>query len=580
MNLLKKTYLLILLTFFVASGENFAQTLKEKVDGLVSKYNDYELFNGSILVANNSGVIIEKGYGPANIEWNIANTPDTRFRLGSVTKQFTSMLIMQLVKNGKVKLDAKVTDYLPYYRHDTGSKVTIEMLLTHTSGIPSYTSAPDFGKTSILHYEPDEFIKQHCSGNLEFEPGSRYLYNNSGYFILGAIIEHVTGMRYEDALHKFILDPLGLKNTGYDHFQTIIPQRATGYDKTFIDYQNSAYLDMSLPYAAGSMYSTVGDIYKWDKSLQTEKLLPADFMKMIFEPRVATGKQFYGFGWTIGKLKIGEDSVTTISHNGGINGFVTRNFMIPEKNIFVILLNNTSGAPLNDICGQIINILTNQEFDYPKKPANNHIVLYKEIKSKGIHAALSDYIEKKNNDDSQKISEAWMNSLGYQLMKENLLEEALAVFKLNVAEHPESYNVYDSYGEALLKQGDKKNAAANYKKSVELNPGNQNGIEVLKELGVNPGIKTDLKLSPKILKSYAGNYQLAPNFFIEVSVNEDRIFAQGTGQPKNEIFPKNETRFYLKVVNAEIEFQKDKNGEVTGFTLYQNNRQMPAKKVK
>ena len=210
------------------------------------------------------------------MEWDIPNTPDTRFRLGSITKQFTAMLTLQLVEQGKIKLDGKIADYLPDYRKDIGEKVTVHHLLTHTSGIPSYTGQPGFFENvSRNPYKVADFVKKYTSGDLEFEPGSKFSYNNSGYFLLGAIIERVTGKSYEQVLKENIFDPLGMKNTGYDHHDHAHSETRSGYAKTPDGYTNAAYLDMSIPYAAGSMYSTVEDLYLWDQALYTDKLLTA-----------------------------------------------------------------------------------------------------------------------------------------------------------------------------------------------------------------------------------------------------------------------------------------------------------------
>src|SRR5690349_4651879 len=187
-------YAFALLAILALQTSAFAQDKGAKIDELLSLYQKYDQFNGSALVAENGKVIYKGGFGLANMEWNIPNTPDTKFRLGSITKQFTATLTMQLVEQGKIKLDAKISDYLPDYRQDIGQKVTIHQLLTHTSGIPSYTSQPGFFQNvSRNPYKVDEFVKKYASGNLEFEPGSKYSYNNSGYFLLGAIIEQVTG---------------------------------------------------------------------------------------------------------------------------------------------------------------------------------------------------------------------------------------------------------------------------------------------------------------------------------------------------------------------------------------------------
>src|SRR6266536_2917387 len=212
-----KTLALVLLAVLAFQVSVRAQDKVTKIDQLVSLYNKYGQFNGSVLVADNGKVIYKKGFGLANMEWNIPNQTDTKFRLGSITKQFTATLILQLVEQGKIKLDGKLTDYLPEYRKDTGDKVTVRNLLSHTSGIPSYTSLPGFIQNQTRDpYTVSAFVKKYTSGDLEFEPGSKFSYDNSGYFLLGAIIERVTGKPYEEALKQRIFDPLGMKDSGYD----------------------------------------------------------------------------------------------------------------------------------------------------------------------------------------------------------------------------------------------------------------------------------------------------------------------------------------------------------------------------
>ena len=295
--------ILITALFFSISlfNDGIATTKSEKINELMSLYHKYRQFNGSVLVAEHGKIIYKKGFGYANMEWEIPNDPDTKFRLGSITKQFTSMLIMQLVEQGKLKLDDKLSNYLPYYRKDIGEKVTIHHLLTHTSGIPSYTGLPKFFEdVSRDPYTVDEFVKKFCSGDLEFEPGSKYKYNNSGYFLLGAIIEKITGKSYEDVLREKIFEPLNMKNTGYDHHKTILSKRATGYDNTFDGFENSPYLDMSLPYAAGALYSTVEDLYLWDQALYTEKLLSQKYKDIMFTPHLSN----YAYGWGVRKIAV------------------------------------------------------------------------------------------------------------------------------------------------------------------------------------------------------------------------------------------------------------------------------------
>ncbi len=247
---------------FAIPDSGFAQNKANKIDELMTLYHEYGQFNGSVLVADHGKVIFKKGYGLANMEWNIPNESDTKFRIGSITKQFTAMLIMQLVEEGKVKLNDKITDYLPEYRKDTGDKVTIHHLLTHTSGIPNYTGLPGFWQDSTRnHYTLDYMVKNFCSGDLEFEPGTIFKYSNSGYYLLGVIIEKVTGKRFKEVLQERILEPLKMNNTGIDKHDVILEKRSSGYNKDISGFVNSEYIFMQNAYAAGAMYSTVEDLY-------------------------------------------------------------------------------------------------------------------------------------------------------------------------------------------------------------------------------------------------------------------------------------------------------------------------------
>ena len=469
-----------LLLFSAIPDTGLALDKESNIDSLISAYHKYGQFNGSVLVADGGEVIFKKGYGLANMEWNIPNQPDTKFRIGSITKQFTSMLIMQLVEAGKIKLEGKITDYLPDYRKDTGEKVTIHHLLTHTSGIPSYTEQPGFlENVSRDPYSVDEFVEQYCSGDLEFEPGSKFVYNNSGYFLLGAVIEKVTGKPYETVLKEKILDPLDMKNTGYDLHSPLIPNRASGYSKTFDGYFNAAYLDMSLPYAAGSMYSTVEDLHLWDQALYTDKLLSKKYKKSMFQPFL----QNYAYGWGVRKVAVGEagDSVLVNAHSGGINGFNTRIVRLVQDKHLIVLFNNTPAANLSEMGQQIINILYDQPFYLPKKPITG--LLYETITEEGIESAIEKYKDlKKNQADTYDFREQALNNLGYQLLRTKKIDGAIEIFKLNVEAFPKTFNTYDSLAEAYMEKGEKELAIKNYAKSLELNPNNTNAIRMLNRI--------------------------------------------------------------------------------------------------
>ncbi|MFN2510035.1 MAG: serine hydrolase [Pyrinomonadaceae bacterium] len=557
-----------------ALGQHPVQDKAAKIDEVMMAANKYRLFNGSVLVAENGKVIYKKGFGLANMEWNIPNTPDTRFRLGSITKQFTAALVLQLVEQGKLKLDGKVAEYIPAYRKDIGEKVTVHQLLNHTSGIPSYTSlAGFFNDVSRNPYTVDDFIKKYASNNLEFEPGSKFSYNNSGYFLLGAIIEKVTGQTYEQALKGKVLDPLGMKNTGYDHHANLIEKRASGYQKTPDGYVNAPYLDMSLPYAAGSLYSTVEDLYLWDQALYTDRVMSAATKELMYKPHLSD----YAYGWVITKAKLGTgtENVPKITHGGGINGFNTVIARFPAQKHLIVMLDNTSqGGSLDRLERALTNILYNQPYDPPRMPLAD--VLHKTTAEKGIEAALAQYRELKSGQAKvYDFGEPELNTLGYQLLRDKKLKEAIEIFKLNVEAYPKGFNTYDSLGEAYMISGNTELATLNYKKSLELNPENTGATEMLKRLE-NKSVAVD----PKTYDDYAGEYEVSPTFMVKVYKEGEKLMTQATGQPAFELFPEGGNKFFLRVVDAKVTFSRDDKGTVTGLIIHQGGRDMPGKKIK
>ncbi len=468
----------------VAHAHVLAQDKAAKIDELMKVYNSYRQFNGALLVAENGKVIFKKGYGMANMEWNIPVETDTRFRLGSITKQFTSMLVLQLVQEGKIKVEGKLTDYLPDYRKDTGDRITIHQLLNHTSGIPSYTGLPNFFQEIARNpYSVSDFVQKFASGDLEFEPGTKMVYNNSGYFLLGAIVERVTGKSYEQVLKERIFDPVGMKNTGYDHHATILAKRAAGYEKRPGGYINAAYLDMSLPYAAGSLYSTVEDLYLWDQALYTEKLLSPQLKELMFKP----GLSNYAYGWVVRKAPLGaqDEPVAIIEHGGGINGFNTLITRLPESKNLIVLLNNTGGTKLGEMSQKIAGILFGKPYKAPMRDIAE--TLFKTVIEKDVQVAIKQYRElKATQKDAYDFSEPQLNRLGYQLLQMKRVKDAIEILKFNVEMFPQGFNTYDSLGEAYMENGDKQLAIQNYKTSLELNPKNTGAAEKLKKLETAP----------------------------------------------------------------------------------------------
>lgn len=464
-----------LLFAFLGAAQNVP--LEQKLDAYLTAYHDTNKFNGAALVARDGEVILEKGYGMANFEWQIANDPDTRFRLGSVTKQFTAMLVLQLVQEGKLSLDTPVSDVLPAYRRDSGAVITVHHLLRHTSGLPNYTSEPGMMFVSLNRESVAEFVANHCSRDLEFAPGSRMAYSNSGYYLLGAMIEALAGKPYAQVLRERILTPLGMADTCMESAGSVVPRRAYGYAYGLDGLRRAPALDVSMAYAAGGMVSTVKDLLLWDRALYQDTLLADSLKEKMFTP----GLNDYGYGWTIAQIAKpgGRETRKVVMHGGGINGFTSLIARQLQDRCLVVLLNNTGGAPLRDIAQGIQAILDGQEAQMPKL-SMAHVLLEK-IQQAGVAKALEQFPVLRDSG-SYSFSEQEFNDLGYNLLRQGNTEEARAVFALNCELYPLSANTYDSLAEAYMAMGNRKQAIVHYAKSLQLDAGNRNALEKLNRL--------------------------------------------------------------------------------------------------
>lgn len=550
----------------LAAQPLLAKGKKEEIDAFLKKAQAVRQFNGSALVADRDGVVLQGGYGMANFEWQIPNAADTKFRLGSITKQFTSMLILQLVAEGKLQLDGRLTAYLPDYRADTGNRVTITHLLAHTSGIPSYTGQPGFRpNVSRNPFGVAEFVKKHTSGDLEFEPGSKYAYNNSGYFLLGAIIEKVTGKPYEQVLRERVFEPLGMKDSGYDNSATVLPKRAAGYEPIPGGHRNAPYLDMSIPYAAGSLYSTVSDLYLWDRALYTDRLLPAELKKQMWTPVLES----YAFGWAVGKTKLPNGAeLATIRHNGGINGFSTVLVRVPETRELVVLLDNTSRDRMEELVTGILGILRGLPAPEPKRSIVD--VLLASTEPGGVGRAIARYRERKTNE--YDLNEGEINNTGYMLLSQGKVADAVELLKLNTETFPKSANTWDSLAEAYATRGDRDLAIANYRKSLELDPKNKHAEEQIKRLEA-----PEVKLTNP--ERFVGRYELAPGFVLAVTLEGSALFAQATGQPKLGLTARAPDELEVVGVEARLVFTLGESGPATAVVLHQGGRQMPGRRL-
>ncbi len=320
-----------------------------KADTYLSKLTKAKLFSGSVLIARNSKVLVRKGYGEANHEKHLVNTSQTKFRLGSLTKQFTAMAILILQTQGKLNVRDRICLYLSECP-TTWQKITLHQLLTHTSGIPDFARFPDYQTTQGSPSSPTQTIARFKDKPLAFQPGEKFSYSNSGYVVLGAIIEQASGKKYEAFLQENIFVPLQMVGSGYDHNNGDL---AVGYR----NQTNLAdFIDMSIPYAAGGLYSTVEDLYRWDRALYTDKLIPKNLRDKMFTPFVLIpngGGSGPGYGWFIGR----EGDRPVVSHIGGIQGFSSSIARYPNDKVVIIVLGNREDGNSGDIGVQLAKIV-------------------------------------------------------------------------------------------------------------------------------------------------------------------------------------------------------------------------------
>jgi CubicO group peptidase (beta-lactamase class C family) len=416
-----------------------------RMDEVVRSYADQKRFMGSVLVARGGEVLFSKGYGFANAEWEIPNSAATKFRLGSITKQFTAASILLLEERGKLNTSDTVKKHLPD-APAAWEKITIHHLLTHTSGIPSFTGFTDYPSFKRTTLTAEQIYLRFRDRELEFQPGEKFAYSNSGYLLLGHLIEKISGESFEKFLQHNVLTPLGLKDTGYDS-RTLIRNRASGYSPGAEGMRNADFIDMTVPHAAGAMYSTTGDLLRWNQGLFGGELLSAASIKKMTTPF----KDDYAYGLivrTVGNRKV-------ISHGGGIEGFNTFLSYHPEEKLTAVALANINGPTPTEIAAKLAAVARGEK-----------VVLTSERKV--------------------------------------------------------------------------------------------------------------IDVAPKTLEAYTGTYEMRPGFDMVVTLENGQLITQATGQPKIPIFAESETKFFPKVIDAEMEFFKDESGKVTHLVLTQGSHEMKA----
>ncbi len=340
-------------------------------DKLLSEQFKTNETGATALVARNGQVIYRNAFGMANLELNTPMQVDNVFRIGSITKQFTAVAILQLMEQGKLSLQDEITKFIPDFPMN-GHKITIEHLLTHTSGIQSYTGMKDFEERMTLDMKPTEMINYFKNQPMEFAPGFKFNYNNSGYFLLGYIIEKITGKTYPQYVEENFFKPIGMTNSFYGSDSKIIKNRAGAYEKDSTGFINAPFLSMTQPYSAGSIQSTVADLFKWHQAVHAYKLVKKESLNKAFTKyKLTNGKETtYGYGWGLGNIQ----ESPTIEHGGGINGFLTMAIYLPKEDVFVAVFSNCGCNPPMDVATKMAALTIGKPYEFKEIPAENALL--------------------------------------------------------------------------------------------------------------------------------------------------------------------------------------------------------------
>ncbi len=461
----------------------------ERIDELMQCYHANRHFHGAILVAEDGKITYSKAFGLANIEDNIPNTLTTRFGLASVSKQFTSMLVLQLVETGKLRLDGTVTDYLPDYPLETGNEITVHHLLTHTSGI--YQDSPTKGKRAENRFEKhsrDELMAYFMNHALLFPPGDDFQYSNFNYNLLAIIVEAVTSRPYADLLQEMVFDPLGMKNTCVGKKSRPGSIAATGYDYEFLAAPRPVDITHeSVAVGAGDLYSTVEDLFLWDQALYSDALLTDKYREMLFTVHTSVG---YAYGWQQREYPAGAagEPVVATYHDGGSEGTQCCIFrLIKDKKMFVVLSNRREpwihirlSRPKEDMAPNIIKALYGGNFVLPGRSAAHDIAVAAENSGAGVITGEFDELVRSIRREYAVDSDEFYN-VGLSYLWNSEYQKAyaflrIAVDDLGIDHLGHGWQCLAVYGEAAFRCRHFDDAIRSLEESLRLNPGNSSAV--------------------------------------------------------------------------------------------------------
>ena len=528
--------------------EASAKKTETDIDAIFNEAYPSASPGATVLIAKEDKIIYRKAFGMSNLELKVPMKPENVMQLASITKQFTSVSILMLMEQGKLSLRDSLSKYIDDYPR--GNEITIHHLLNHTSGIRSYTDLPEFRVKTRLDMTPREIISSFKNLPLEFNPGEKHKYSNSGYILLGYIIEKVSGITYEEFIQKNIFDKLGMKHSYYGNSSRIIPDRANGYQLHGDNCENAEYMSTTIPYAAGALMSTVDDMFIWSKAIRHHTLISENSQQMAFTNQLlANGKpDNYGYGWAINEIA----GFTSLEHAGGINGFSSSGIYLPGQNIYAIVLTN---------------------LDDGKGPETYTI--------KALSLLLGKPVK---DNESVKLSEnqlkQWVGAYQFENTVRFIIFENGALYSKREGGRPlkliplseNEFRFEDSFTtyQFSLKDGKKQVLFAD---RIDKSMGTETDKQPLSEM-------EGMLLPPEILLRFVGTYELQPSFQIEIDMRNNRLFATTTGQPTIELLAETENSFLIREIGARIVFNSETDGTIKSLTFSQGEEEMEGKKIR
>ena len=529
------------------AGETYA----DRAAALVAPYVEAGLFSGVVLVAKDGQPVFRRAYGLAEREWEIPNTPQTHFRIGSLTKAFTAAAVLILAEAGRLGLDDPIRRLVPGLP-EAWEGVSLRHLLQHRSGIINFTALPNYyDQIARVDHTPGQIVALVASEPLLFPPGERFEYSNTNYVLLGMAIEAASGLPYPHYLREKILTPLGLKETGYDDLTAILPRRASGYRRGRAQWRNAVPMAASSAYAAGALYSTVDDLLAWNEALGSTRLLSAASRAAMFDDR-GTG---YGLGWFVSRAfaRPGEPGSghRVFGHAGSIPGFLSINDLYPDDRLSVIVLSNTETAPAQKIARDLAALHLGR-YEAPEAIVLEDLILdrYPGTYRLGPRAFLT------VARDGRGLTARPTGEPATPFVPESdrTFVSRVADMRLTFETEPDGRPT----GVILHRDGRDRTGP---RVSEE---------EARAALAAPPASHREVAIDRSRLPALAGRFALAPGREIAVTAQDGRLFAQATGQPRHELFPEGERAFFLRALDAQITFLADEAGRTTGLILHQN----------